>query len=206
VTFNQAFTYDGLNRLSYAADTNQSVTNWARQYSYDTWGNMWVSASSGQGLMVNTPTSNVYSASTNRDTRWGYDAAGNLTTFNNFGSSNTAASYDAENRITSLSGPIGVTIAYDGVGNRVQKTVAGGSTTTYVYDIFGLAEEYDSVNGWQRDYIADGAGNLYATENASGPCTTCYFATDHLGSVRLVMDQNGGGLIARIPGMRGRIL
>jgi len=30
-----------------------------------------------------------------------------------------------------------------------------------------------------------------ATENASGPCTTCYFSYDHLGSVRLVTDQSG---------------
>jgi len=48
------------------------------------------------------------------------------------------------------------------------------------------------VNGaWSRDYIRDGKGNLIATENASGPCTPCYFSYDHLGSVRLVTDQNG---------------
>jgi len=70
----------------------------------------------------------------------------------------------------------------------VQKSY-GGSTTVYVYDAFGrLNSEYLNGN-WSRDYIVDGSGNLMATENASGLCTTCYFGTDHLGSVRIVMDQ-----------------
>ncbi len=45
---------------------------------------------------------------------------------------------------------------------------------------------------WAKDYVTDGAGDLVATENAAGGmCTTCYYSTDHLGSVRMVSDQNG---------------
>jgi RHS repeat-associated protein len=63
-------------------------------------------------------------------------------------------------------------------------------------DVFGqLVSEYIGGN-WSRDYIADGSGDLIATENASGLCTTYYFGTDHLGSVRIVMDQSGG-VVAR---------
>ncbi|MGH9656695.1 MAG: RHS repeat domain-containing protein, partial [Bryobacteraceae bacterium] len=66
---------------------------------------------------------------------------------------------------------------YDGNGQRVQKTGPGG-TTTYIYDAFGnLAAEYGAVQG-------------------NPPCTTCYLTYDHLGSVRMVTDQNGN-VVAR---------
>jgi RHS repeat-associated protein len=193
LVFNDTFTYDNLNRLTTATDTNQaSSLQWARTYNYDQWGNMWQPNPYNQPVSGNTPNTNVYSASTNHDTRWTYDNAGNLTNVNGNG-----AAYNAENQITWLSATTGngggvETLAYDAVGQRVQKTISGtgGSTTVYVYDAFGqLASEY--VNGTStRDYVLDGAGDLMAVENASGPCYTCYLAYDHLGSVRLVMDQN----------------
>jgi RHS repeat-associated protein len=193
LVFNDTFTYDNLNRLTTATDTNQaSSLQWARTYNYDQWGNMWQPNPYNQPVSGNTPTTNVYNASTNHDTRWTYDNAGNLTNVNGNG-----AAYNAENQITWLSATTGngggvETLAYDAVGQRVQKTISGtgGSTTVYVYDAFGqLASEY--VNGTStRDYVFDGVGDLMAVENASGPCYTCYLAYDHLGSVRLVMDQN----------------
>ncbi|MGA2435925.1 MAG: RHS repeat-associated core domain-containing protein, partial [Bryobacteraceae bacterium] len=63
---------------------------------------------------------------------------------------------------------------YDGEGRRVQK-VNGGVTTNYVYDAEGqLAAEY-------------------APQPAASDCgtPTCYFTEDHLGSTRLLTDQNG---------------
>lgn len=62
---------------------------------------------------------------------------------------------------------------YDGDGQRIEKSLPGG-TTVYVYDGFGqLAAEYSNA----------------ATPAA--PCRTCYLSWDHLGSIRLVTDQNG---------------
>ncbi len=63
------------------------------------------------------------------------------------------------------------TYTYDGDGRRVTKT-AGGVTTTYVYDAKGdLASEY-------------------STQPPPPPCLTCYVTTDHLGSTRVVTDEN----------------
>jgi YD repeat-containing protein len=103
---------------------------------------------------------------------------------------NTLA-YDAEKRLKSVNGlGIGETIYYDATGQRVQKSLSSGSTA-YVYDAFGtLVAEYANGTSWSRDYIRWGGGQLIATENASGLCTTCYFSYDHLGSVRLVTDAN----------------
>jgi RHS repeat-associated protein len=61
---------------------------------------------------------------------------------------------------------------YDGEGRRVGKWVAN-SAAIYVYDAFGqLATEY-------------------TTATNTPPCSTCYLNDDHLGSTRLVTDQNG---------------
>jgi YD repeat-containing protein len=80
------------------------------------------------------------------------------------------AVYDAENRQVSALVTIGqanttVKYIYDGDGKRVQQSVQGGATTTFVYDAQGnLAAEY-------------GAG----TSSAG----TQYLTADHLGSARL---------------------
>jgi RHS repeat-associated protein len=82
--------------------------------------------------------------------------------------------YDAENRITSAtqSGIGSMYYLYDGAGRRVQEVSTYNIEKVFVYDVFGqMAAEYSL-----------GAPSL--------PCTTCYIATDHLGSTRLVTDQN----------------
>jgi uncharacterized protein RhaS with RHS repeats len=48
-------------------------------------------------------------------------------------------------------------------------------------------------------YVYDAFGQLaaeYSTAPSTPPCTTCYPSYDHLGSVRLVTDQNGN-VVAR---------
>jgi RHS repeat-associated protein len=61
---------------------------------------------------------------------------------------------------------------YDGAGRRVQAVSTYNVEKVFVYDAFGqMAAEYSL-----------GAQSL--------PCTTCYIATDHLGSTRMVTDQN----------------
>ncbi len=116
----------------------------------------------------NTPTSNVYN-SNNQISGSSYDGAGNQTSVNG-----NSVAYDGENRVASVTSPPNMgggaeTMAYDGLGQRVLKTMPGG-TNVYVYDAFGeLAAEY-------------------STTGQTPPCTTCYLSTDHLGSIRLVTD------------------
>jgi RHS repeat-associated protein len=86
--------------------------------------------------------------------------------------------------------------AYDGNGARVQKSLDSG-TTTYVYDAFGqLAAEYSPASTLSKEYIRMN-GQTVAIEHAGGnPCATCYLTYDHLGSIRLVTDQNAN-VVAR---------
>ena len=90
--------------------------------------------------------------------------------------------YDAENRqiafcpndlpatCTQTAGNNRTLYYYDGTGKRVLSAGPGGAQT-FVYDASGnLAVEYGSE---------------------SAGCTTCYLTTDHLGSTRVVSDQNG---------------
>jgi RHS repeat-associated protein len=81
--------------------------------------------------------------------------------------------YDAENRQATLTDGGVNQYLYDADGRRVQK-VSGGQTTTYVYDAMGqLAAEYGG-----------------STANAPA-CSTCYMTEDHLGSTRMVTDEQG---------------
>ncbi len=174
MTFNEAYLYDAANRLKSVTDSSPSgsstITNWSRTFGYDVFGNMWVLTNSGVTEMGNTPTSNVFTAK-NQISGSSYDAAGNQTAVN--GNTQT---YDAENRQAAVSFAGSTeSYGYDGDGRRVSKAVSGtgGAATVYVYDAMGrLAAEY-------------------STGAATSPCATCYLSTDHLGSTRLVVDQNG---------------
>ena len=170
-TFTHSFSYDGVNRLTQASESG----HWQRGFGYDPWGNPWVNQVSGLAPGGNTPTTNVYDPNTNRDTRWSYDGAGNLLQANG-----DTLSYDAESRMIGVAQTgASETIGYDGAGNRVQKSVAGGTTTVYVYDVFGvLSAEYSSA---------------VAT---TPPCATCYLSMDQIGSTRLVTD-GAGNVVAR---------
>jgi YD repeat-containing protein len=166
-SFTQTYGYDTANRLQTASDTG----GWSRSFAYDQTGNMWITGASGIGLSPAAATSNVYSPTTNQKSNERYDAAGNQTTLGG----NYSFSYDAENRQIQETNTLGnpaAQYAYDGNGNRVEKMV-GGTTTIFVYDALGqLTAEYSNLP----------ASTL--------PCQTCYLVQDHLGSTRLVTDQN----------------
>jgi len=140
-------------------------------FGYDRYGNM-SGTSTGLPGVPALPASGSYNAS-NRLTSPGvtYDSAGNQKTL---GSS--SLTYDAENRQTvdtdSVSGNV-TTYGYDGMCERVMKSLASGPATVYVHDAFGnpAAE--------------------YTTGGSSSACTTCYLSWDHLGSTRMVTDQTG---------------
>ena len=173
-SFNETFAYDGVNRLTGVVDNG----GWSRYFGYDQYSNMWLCGWPGIAPNGAAPAANYCSQTpseifnnANQIIGRSYDGAGNMASL--MGSNFT---YDAENRITTAVQPgIGtVTYTYDGDGRRVMKAVSTGLQTVYVYDIGGkLVAEYSS-----------GAVSV-------PPCHTCFLSTDHLGSTRLVTDENG---------------
>ena len=169
----QTYTYDPLNRIATAAESN-GTTTWSRTYGYDHYGNRAVTGWSGISLPAVTPKLLTdFSTASNRITmaNTAYDPAGNLTTTH----LTEALAYDAENRQTSYTGGSSSgTYFYDGGGNRVKKvSTESGTTKTqiFVYDAFGkLAAEY--------------------SDRAPSSPGTHYRTVDHLGSTRLVTDGN----------------
>jgi len=93
------------------------------------------------------------------------------------------------NRLISVSGPSGlITYAYDGLGDRLQETV-NGVTTTFMMDIS------TSLNASDLTQVLDDGTNEYIygndrIEQTSGTDTE-YFLTDALASVRQMTNSNG---------------
>jgi hypothetical protein len=79
----QAYTYDPVNRLASVTETKGGSAQWSRSYSYDHFGNRWISRFTGHTLHSATPTSSAaIEATTNRlasTTGAVYDDAGNMT-------------------------------------------------------------------------------------------------------------------------------
>jgi RHS repeat-associated protein len=177
-----------LNRLSSALKTvtidNAPTNTWSRTFAYDQYGNAWVPSVSGIGYGVSTPAWNVYNSATNQVVK--------PSTYTNSGGINGLPpgyvfSYDAENRVQAETST-NSNYSYNGLSERVEKTV-GSTATVFVYDAFGnLAEEYSPYNVWSKDYIFFN-GQTAVIENASAnPCLTCYLSYDYLGTPRMVTD------------------
>jgi len=176
-TASQSYTYDGANRIFSSSEGSA----WSRGFNYDQYGNQWAVSPMNPTPTMFTPQANLYDANTNHSSvntaMW--DAAGRETTVGGY-----HFGYDAENRMTSATLVATTVYQYDGDGRRVAKidcpsastcdpTTQGASTTWYVYDP-------------QGDLAAE-----YASTGTAAPCTTCYLTVDHLGSTRVMMDQNG---------------
>ena len=170
----QSYTYDGLNRLK----TMSEVSGWSQTYSYDRYGNRWVSAGNVPSPQQTPQSQAGFDAATNRInplvmTGFGYDSVGNVTSDPTTSANGIA--YDAENRQVSYTktGMGTTSYGYDGDGRRVKKVTGSPSVTTiYVYNAIGrLVAEYNDAQQQQ------GGGTKYLT-------------ADHLGSTRVVTGQN----------------
>ena len=185
-SWTDSYGYDGVNRLTSAAESGTGT--WSEGYSYSATGNRWLT-STPAGLPAPTaevPQGSSWYQASNQITGWYYDCAGNITGIpvtpgstppcgtTPTGTLLRTATYDAENRMTSATDSNGntTTYVYDGDGRRVQKTTPQG-TTVFVYDPMGnLAQEY-------------------GPNSQSG---TQYLSTDSLGSTRLVTDASGAAI------------
>ena len=181
-SYEQTYSYDGVNRLASAAESAGGVASWSQTYGYDRFGNRWVpqTESNNNALRVDLQTPQVETnidGATNRvigpGTYMYGDGRGNLTKFGE-----REFVYDEENRLrTSRIGEgAETTYSYDGEGRRVKKETPT-ETTVYVYDAMGqLAAEYATA--------------------ASAKSGTEYLTVDHLGSTRLVTNA-GGNAVSR---------
>jgi RHS repeat-associated protein len=140
----QSFTYDPLNRLATATETN-----WGLGYVYDVYGNLLqqnVTAGSAPSLNVTVNTNNQITG-----TGFSYDAAGHLTS----DGTNTYV-YNGANQLASLNGGAG-SYTYDYNGLRVRKDV-GSSYTEYIRVGSNVIAE-NTANGWS-DYVFLGKRRL----------------------------------------------
>ena len=176
LSYTQSFTYDSLNRLSTATETNGSTTNWSQTNGYDRYGNRWIVTGGNPSLTFDT--------STNRIVGQTYDSSGNIT---NDGVHTYL--YDSENRIIKVDGT--EAYRYDGEGKRVRKLV--GENTRFVYGIGSelLIELSISVKtgaaSLKKEYVYCG-GTMATIEPSIG---TQYSTTDILGSPRVITDSSG---------------
>jgi RHS repeat-associated protein len=173
---NQAFTYDNVGRLVTATGWGA----WARRFDYDRYGNrtgVWDAVSGGNPLQ-NALMEQVGGIKTNRitsvnGTAFAYDASGNVT-----GDGARAYTYDAENRIVSVSDPSSESYGYDASNHRVKKEV-GGVVTHYIWEGDKVIAEYERGGGstqatgtryYHQDrlstrVITDSAGNVIGTND-----------------------------------------
>ena len=110
----------------------------------------------------------------------GYDLRGNLT-----GDGTRSFTYDTENRLISVAGPVTAGLSYDPAG-RLRQTTINGVTTQFLYAGPDLIAEMDSAGAILRRYIhGPGVNNPLvwiegATMAASG---VRYLYKDRLGSI-----------------------
>jgi YD repeat-containing protein len=135
----QTYSYDTLNRLQSAEETNAQMSTttptWRQVYSYDAYGNRTLAAGTTLPVQLDSTNNPSVSAVNNRVTSAGYayDSAGNLLYDPAHPCAQTPQftpyySYDAENKLTNAGGPPsdgGSSYYYDGDGRRVKKVVGG---------------------------------------------------------------------------------
>jgi RHS repeat-associated protein len=112
-----------------------------------------------------------------------YDANGNIKISNGNG-----YNYDFENHLTSTNN--GVTIVYDGDGNRVSKT-AGGVTTNYLVDtnnLTGYAQVVEEIQGGSVVKTYTYGHDLISQHVAGG--SVSFYGYDGHGSVRNLTDSS----------------
>ncbi len=116
-----------------------------------------------------------------------YDQNGNLRR-RKAGTSATTYSYDAENRLVTVSGAAAATFVYDGDDNRVKATF-GSTTTVYV----GNTYERDNGTTVRKYYYA---GSVRVAMRSGGQ--TYYLLGDHLGGTNVTANGTDGGFLGRV--------
>ena len=185
-TETQAYGYDALNRLTswtlnngtpetyaYNASSGNQTSKGSLSYTYS--------------AQVSCPAGNrtiPHAVSAASPYTFSYDCDGNQTVQTGNGQTFNY-SYDAENRMVSVSGTATASFVYDGDGNRVRATV-NGTTTTFV------GTYYELTGSTVTKYYMAGAQRV-AMRKYTVPQSMSleYLLGDHLGSASITTDTSG---------------
>jgi RHS repeat-associated protein len=159
------FTYDTLGRLTQAQD---AIGTYA--LSYD-----------NLGRLTGTSTQYAFLPSQTFTKSYGYDAAGNRTSFTDPQSGETSYVYDTLNRLESLTSLQSqqFTFGYDNLGRRTSLSRPNGVTTSYTYDnvsrLLSVLHK-DSANAIidGATYTVDNVGNRLSKQNHLAGVTDTY--------------------------------
>ncbi|MGI8544188.1 MAG: RHS repeat domain-containing protein [Aridibacter sp.] len=178
----QTYTYDTLNRIKTAVEKVGTSEKWKQTFTYDRYGNRnfdAVNTTTIAGCPANqcNPTINTANNRFNSGQGYTYDLSGNIVS----DAEGRTFIYDAENKQKEVKNSSNITVGtyfYDGDGKRVKKVTAS-EEIVFVYDAGGkLVAEYSSLT-------------------PQTTATTRYLTSDHLGSPRIITDQNGAVLSRR---------
>ncbi|HMO81068.1 MAG TPA: hypothetical protein PKD24_09775 [Pyrinomonadaceae bacterium] len=191
----QTYEYDGLNRLKSAEETIDSQTSWKQVFTFDRYGNRNFDEGNttfaGFEKLCNNntelcaelrkilnPSVNPSNNRLNSSDDYVFDTSGNTTA----DAQGRIFIYDAENKQIEVQDSQQNIIGqyrYDGDGKRIKKIVpATGETTIFVYNASG-------------QLVAE-----YSTEISQDPKVS-YTTADHLGSPRMLTDENGATISRR---------
>jgi RHS repeat-associated protein len=176
------YTYDDIYRLTSESVVGATSQNGTVSYQYDKVGNR----TGVDSTLPAVPAALVNYDANDRDVTNPYDSNGNL--LSNDGGGNV---YDFEDRLVQHGF---MTIAYDGDGNRVAKTVVG-VTTNYLVDSnnpSGLPQVLEELqnNVVVRSYTY-GTGLINERQTISGVPAASFYGYDGNGSVRILTDVAG---------------
>ena len=181
----QSYTYDGVNRLAGASETEttpptgDTVQPWTMSFGFDAYGNQWTASSLTDPASPTQRTDFNQSKNQLQISGDTYYSAGQLKTAWDPVQLKTMyyTYYAGGQEYTFTEAANGATYYYDPEGRRTQKVLSGtkAGTVTFVYDAMGqLTAEYSTI--------------------ANTESGTQYLTDDHLGSTRLITDNSGNCL------------
>ncbi|MEO8486121.1 MAG: RHS repeat-associated core domain-containing protein [Betaproteobacteria bacterium] len=157
----------------------------------------WTYGTLGRVLTASDPNNKVTTTTYHSDTDPDLGKRGQVATVTNpLGHATQYTTYDAGNRLTSLSDPNGVVSAmtYDARGRLTSRTV-DGETTTYTYDLAGQLTDVEMPDGAIVSNVYDAAHRL--TEVQDGLGNKIVYALDGMGNRTSEQAFDPAGALAR---------
>ena len=193
------FDYDLASRLTLLSQNVSGTTNdLSRTFTYTPAGQLAtrVNATAAHWLAA-TPGSSAYVANgRNQYTAVAgathtHDLNGNLT-----GDGSRTFGYDAENRLTSVSGSASLTLTYDPLG-RLRQTTAGVATTDFLYEGDRLLAEYNGATVLRRYAHGPGVDEPIVWYEGANLSTKRWLHPDERGSIVAFSDGAGAATVYR---------